>query len=607
MGNSSKLLSFCFFGRNDNYTPDFLYRLSTTINFLAHSAKIAGRLDALEILIVDWASDHKLKDHVQLTIEGAKAAKFIYVPPVHAKQYSSSGIPANICANIALRRAEGKLIATCGAEVLIPASSLAALFNIIENKSAISDYEDKLYVCGRYRLPIEWVISQPSVNEWQSYLQLNSWRIQQEPGRGSFLTGNAGLFIIPKKMLHQSRGLLEALDPYWGWNDVEYTMRAISQYQSIDLNSSGVTVYDMEHFKVAGERSKIIKKQAKRLLGQNFAGNDENWGGGDLPILIEQATSSNNLDSKASEPKLSCLNDDLTVDLIPMENHFNDFCIWMAENLIELPEESELTLLTKLFNIIKNKNLLYYKEYGINQGHSFYLVGFLFKQSTLIGIDRWTMGGGEHGPDHIAYNLTTSLMEHQGHLRLINKNLLTEPYKQLNRLENTAKNGLVLYRIAELDTFADVAELLTYDLKNHDIIFVGKKASSYTQQLLNSHSSFELQVINSKGFSLLFHGKAERIAESVHMTEQLTTLISQGRDFSNLSTEQLYENLKEVSNQKIILWIESLPIFEMILPHIKHNLLAIINDNGQCRYKNVPVIEMSNINVYSTAIVIKLA
>jgi hypothetical protein len=604
MTNSNKVLSFCFFGRNDNYTPDFLYRLSTTINFLAHSAKMAKRLDAVEILIVDWASEHKLKDHVQLTADGAKIAQFIYVPLQYTKQHGGSGIPGNICVNIALKRAKGKLVGLCGAEVLIPASSLIALFSIIENKSAITDFETKLYVCGRYRLPIEWVTSQPSIEQWYSYLQLNSWRIQQEPGRGSFLTGNAGLFLIPKKMLHKSRGLLEALDPYWGWNDVEYTMRAISRYQCIDLNSSGVTVYDMEHFKVTGERSKIIKKQAKRLLAQSFTANDDNWGGGDLPVLIEQAMPSNNK-AEITEQKTLCSHREVIVST-SVKNQMYSFCFWMAENLVELPDESELKLLLKLFNIVKNKNILYFKEYGINQGHSFYLIGFLFKQSTLIAIDRWVMGGGEHGPEHIAYNLTTPLMEHLGHIRLINKNLLTEPHKQLSQLENTAKNGLVLYRIAEQESFTHVAEVLTYDLKHHDVILIGKQANSYAQQLCNSYSSIGLEHIKDEKFSLLSHETNVCETEVECITEQLKVLISQGRDFSKLPVEKLYEKLKEVSDKKMIVWTNRQSIFEMILPHIKHNLLAIINDNGQCRYENVPVIEVSSLRLYPSILVIKL-
>ena len=167
---SEPLLSFCFYGRNDNYSPDFIYRLSTTINFLAESADHLGRLQDIEIVVVDWASQAALKDAVQLSTRGATVSRFIMADRELADRFQENVLPGNLCANIALRRATGQLVTICGAEVLVPSTSLASLFAVLEGKTTINHPLEYLYVCGRYRLPIEWVVKQPKVEQWQNYL-----------------------------------------------------------------------------------------------------------------------------------------------------------------------------------------------------------------------------------------------------------------------------------------------------------------------------------------------------------------------------------------------------------------------------------------------------
>ncbi len=534
---SQPLLSFVFFGRNDNYTPDFLYRLSTTINFIADAAKIAGRIKQVEIIVVDWASESKLKDYVQLSRDGIDITNFIYVPQSFSDSYCKGTFPGNICANIGLRRASGKLVGVCGAEVLLTESSIQQLCQLVEGSLSINDEMDKLYVCGRYRLPAQWVLSQPSIKGWKTYLQNNSWRIAQEPGRGSFLTGNAGLFLIPQKMLKLSHGLLEALDPFWGWNDVEFTARMLSHYPCIDLNSSGVAVYDMEHFDFTGDRQHVVKKTAPRLLSQSFAANDENWGAGKTKLICEKATLQVISDfSQHVKGLLPVISDD----------RLDQFAIWMADNLAELPNHKEISLLVILFNHFKTQNILFVKEYGINQGHTFYLFAFMFKHSHLVGIDKWLSGGGEYGVDHIAYNLTTPVMEHIGHLRLINTNLIAKKAKSLSKIENQHSKGVVLYRANEEDELNTVLLTLKNDLKNHQVLIVGPYAEKCIEQT-NDIKVFEL--IKGYAYSLeheisLHIGGAESNA--------IEYLMNFGTNVSHLCLSSLINSI-EIDSQ-VIFW-----------------------------------------------------
>lgn len=557
MTSNTKLLSFCFFGRNDNYTPDFLYRLSTTINFISHSAQIAGKLEQVEIIVVDWASEKKLKDHVKLAPNGASITRFIYVPKHIAQQYSEDGFPGNICANIGLRRASGKLIGVCGAEVLIPSSSILSLCNLIEGTSAIKNYEQNLYVCGRYRLPAEWVMAQPSIEQWQRYLELNSWRITQEFGRGSFLTGNAGLFLIPRRMLHRSQGLLEALDPYWGWNDVEFTMRALSKFSCIDLNSSGVSIYDMEHFKAAGDRQHIVKKSAPRLLSQQFAANGEQWGAGNLSFEESLA------DSNFSSP---CKQLPSSIKIEIPEDRLYQFSLWIADNLVDLPSENELKLLKALFSKYANRNLLFFKEYGMTKGHSFYLMGFLFKYAHLVGIDGWKTGGGEHGVDHIAYNLTTSIMEHMGHLRLINTHLLENEKTELSSLENEHLDGLVIYRIEEHESLNEVMQVLEQDIALHNVVFVG---NSMETLLASFSGTTEVNNFSPlvEGYAYVINQAVERAKDYSDSISFMNSLILRGANLSSLNYEQLIEILAEIKETEVVIWGDN-ALASLVIPQL---------------------------------------
>jgi len=61
------LVSFVIIGRNDDYMGDYLYRLGTSLSFLAQSAERAGLLDQVEVLVVDWASERPLAADLPLT------------------------------------------------------------------------------------------------------------------------------------------------------------------------------------------------------------------------------------------------------------------------------------------------------------------------------------------------------------------------------------------------------------------------------------------------------------------------------------------------------------------------------------------------------------
>ena len=140
-----KLLSLCVAGRNDDYTTDFLYRLSTCINFTAKNLRIIGRLDDVEFLVTDWGSRNPLSEALNLTSEGQYIAKFIHVHPDPRKDhsYSPNSFNTSLAYNVSLRRGTGKFLAICGTDILIPQNSLEILLRLLEGDIEVNNYPVK--------------------------------------------------------------------------------------------------------------------------------------------------------------------------------------------------------------------------------------------------------------------------------------------------------------------------------------------------------------------------------------------------------------------------------------------------------------------------------
>ena len=71
------LVSFVIIGRNDDYMGDYLYRLGTSLSFLAQSIERTGSLDEVEVLVVDWASDRPLACDVPLAPAARRITTFL--------------------------------------------------------------------------------------------------------------------------------------------------------------------------------------------------------------------------------------------------------------------------------------------------------------------------------------------------------------------------------------------------------------------------------------------------------------------------------------------------------------------------------------------------
>src|ERR1043166_7808111 len=102
-----KALSMVICGRNDNYMGNFLYRVTTAINYLARNVERAGRADTVELLVADWNSEVPLSSALELTPAARSITRFVCTPPslAVAKQQPDQNFHHALAYNSALRRA----------------------------------------------------------------------------------------------------------------------------------------------------------------------------------------------------------------------------------------------------------------------------------------------------------------------------------------------------------------------------------------------------------------------------------------------------------------------------------------------------------------------
>lgn len=284
MERKEPVLSICFAARNDSYTSDFEYRITTTLEFLAEESKIAGISDCFEVVIADWGSEVPLHESLSLSKGAARLAKFIYIPreKVLEMQDGKDFFSTSRAFNTAIRHASGTYRLYCGADFLMPSNSLRALIEFLRDSGGINK---SLLFIGRKKLPWSIVETQPDITAWKRFLDKNAWMLEKEKALAAgFLWGGSGAIIMHKDLWSESRGACETMTG-WGWSDIDLTIRITSRYPWMELSSRGIEMYDMEH-NSSDVRSKITKTPNTWTVHDELKLNGEDWGLGNLSLPV---------------------------------------------------------------------------------------------------------------------------------------------------------------------------------------------------------------------------------------------------------------------------------------------------------------------------------
>lgn len=279
----SRRLSIIFTGRDDDYSPDFKYRISTSINYITRTLTRTGRLSDVEILVTDWGSDAPLSRSLTLLPAASEICRFVYVPPsvIRRAQKGNESFPISLAPNIALRRARGEYLMVLNAGALIPEHSLEILLKLTEGKLHLPLAWDQTYFLLRlHGIPWRFVERQPDLEEWDRYLLLNPSVMRYENWPLLCLGEGAGGMMMHRHLWDKFRGFDEEMAG-WGGNDYELAMRVTRHHPWADLSSFGVFVFKMAPSPL-GRRPRLVlaalPEEKRFRISKTDAVNDEDWG-----------------------------------------------------------------------------------------------------------------------------------------------------------------------------------------------------------------------------------------------------------------------------------------------------------------------------------------
>lgn len=324
MTDNSKtpLYSLVTCGRNDNYNPDFLYRLQTMLNFNARALEKIGRLDAVEFVVVDWGSVVPLREAVALDAIAASATSFLEISPETAAQLSdiAGGLNGPRAQNTGVRRAQGRFVGIQGADLLMTSASWRALLWALEDR-----HEDfpalhrSVLQIPRRTVPWSFVARQPDLDRWEGWLLTRSQVTTTPSGSSGSLPavgGGMGVIILHRELWHDANALEETF-PAYGYTDVDLVLRVTAHHPWIDAGAYGAVCFKMEHAP-KGLRGRLFSKEGGSTISINspwittsLASRYADWG---LPNLA--------LEAKKAQPRAKHGNGSRTSPAGHMRDHW---------------------------------------------------------------------------------------------------------------------------------------------------------------------------------------------------------------------------------------------------------------------------------------------
>lgn len=252
---TEKLLSIVIVGRNDDYLGNYIYRLQTCLNFLAQNLKTLGRLDDVEVLLVDWNSpgDETLADALTISPEAAEIVRAVIVPSeVAAARNPLLSFFTTCAVNVGVRRARGEFIMLADSDSMTPLPALKSLLEVLSGDHPLPwPRNEIIFPIPRHQIPGGVGARKPSVEEWGKLLIRNFGSRRKESPGADCLGGYSAAQLLHRDIWWEFGGYNEQLDRAWGWSDNELMLRVSRKYNWVDLGYYGVAAFHIEHHAVS--------------------------------------------------------------------------------------------------------------------------------------------------------------------------------------------------------------------------------------------------------------------------------------------------------------------------------------------------------------------
>ncbi len=448
-----KLLSICTMGRDDDFAPDFRYRLTTTVNYLARNLFQLGRLDDVEIVVTDWGSEVPLAKSLALSPQAAEICRFVFVPPevVRTLQGGRDDFHTSFAINSGIRRAQGEFILIGAGDTLIPQHSLDMILRVIENKLSLSVRADKtVFLCPRYHIPWQFVEHQPELEAWDRYLLLSASELNYTDESKLGIFSGVGGFLMHRDLWQEARGFDERFGG-WGFQDIDLGLRISQTHPWIGLSSLGVNSYHMGHRPV-GRRTATIANANPHNHNSKVQANSEGWGLRDWEFheqrpgaeCAHNAIAVEESDCTAIDcPKKRI--DEIAKEMAaaPVLEHVRRCVRYFPRNPAPRDEIEALVFLA--WHSLRCLPRCYL-EFGVRRGYAAAVVAAANPAAEIYGFDEWEGVTSDDTDVTLVFNRLRFQIGHRAYVRFLNGPLHTGVVRLRESFVGPFRPDLVLVR-----------------------------------------------------------------------------------------------------------------------------------------------------------------
>ncbi len=436
-------ISFCMAGRDDGYTPDFRYRLKTTLEFLAAAIEGAGCQGEVDVVIADWGGEIPLSKCVHLNASACKIVRFVRISrkQMLEMQDGSDHFSTAQAFNVSLRRATGVYKILCGTDILIPSHSLANIFRALKSEKLVNGVRpDKaLSMCSRKKIPWDVVRHQPSAAEWMEFIAENEWMLKKDLFIDYGFFGGLSLFGMHSSLWDEFRGIREDMR-HWGWHDVELALRVSNIYPWIELSGFGVEIYDLGHQPGGDKRTESIKAPNKWDISPTGHVNPEDWGMGDKVFDIVRPSPSKDKPLKAEPVDADGLLKGAASHVGRLFTSMLDSAAWQGKPFLDKDEICASILLAAVAKLARHNRFV---DVGASMGCPAAALLSVNHWMHYLAVDAWLGVCDPSGPHNVGDMLCSHVVGHKGHASFI-----TDPQSFSAFLKNSGYPSLdiVLFR-----------------------------------------------------------------------------------------------------------------------------------------------------------------
>lgn len=424
--STEPLLSYVITGRDDDYMPDFKYRLRITLEFLCANARAIGRLQDMEVLVVDWGSPKPLSESVPVSAGVRSATHFLHVPKdiTDCVQDGRWSFHTTISANVGVRRARGRFVLSASADQLMPQPALRAVFDLLDGTyDTLVDLDHTFFLIPRKQVPWSFVERHPSLDEWRRFCTFSMPQLDDE--LASLAPVNSGMagVLMSRAGWHEVRGLDEQLGG-WGWSDIDLALRVTRDRPWLDLTGMGVYLLHLEHR--GGGRATVLQTKLNVQRHQAVtAVNGDDWGMSEL--RLERLVPATDTGSEYTpEPTIEVpSNGSASLDPERFARALRTRIEHLGQDRFE---ETDLDALALLATYAGARFPRTFVEIGAADGETCFVVADQCPAVDICVIDEWNDGPFRRTPREIAAYLKFRV-RHHGYIRIIN----AEPLDGLER------------------------------------------------------------------------------------------------------------------------------------------------------------------------------